>query len=148
MEQKNQNLHNTLGYFYVPEEFASKKCKGLFSDCNEEGNSSLFDCLFSDVNQHQVGIERFLDPCKKLKDSTGAGIDWHEYYDLNGNLLYRQEYRLLKSGDVLSVGNVYRMNFSSYDRPQTAISCGNSILRSLSLGFIEMPSNYGSSEPY
>ncbi|MDI7185182.1 hypothetical protein QMM42_02980 [Leptospira santarosai] len=96
-------LFDSLGYFYVPEELASKKCKGLFSDCNEEGNASLFDCLFSDVNQHQVGIERFLDPCKKLKDSTGAGIGWHEYYDLNGNLLYRQEYRLLKSGDVLSV---------------------------------------------
>lgn len=38
-------------------------------------------------------------------DSTGAKISWHEYYDLNRNFLYREEYRYLKSKDVLFVND-------------------------------------------
>ncbi|WP_017850399.1 hypothetical protein ACO1KB_16810 [Leptospira interrogans serovar Szwajizak] len=110
---------DSLGYFYVSEELASKKYKGLFSDCNSEGNASLFDCLFSDVHRYQIGIEKFSDPSfwdKGLNvDSTGAKIFWREYYDLNRNFLYREEYRYLKLKDVLlltmdQTGHITKVN--------------------------------------
>ncbi len=111
-------LFDSLGYFYVSEKLASKKYKGLFSDCNQEGNASLFDCLFSDIHRHQIGIEKFFDSFsdKGLSvDFTGARISWHEYYDLNRNFLYREEYRFLKSGDVLlltmdQAGHISKIN--------------------------------------
>lgn len=66
---------DSLGYFCVSEELASKKYKGLFSDCNQEGNASLFDCLFSDIYRYQIGIEKFSDWSKGPNmDSTGSKI--------------------------------------------------------------------------
>ncbi|KON78331.1 Uncharacterized protein NV38_0000966 [Leptospira kirschneri serovar Mozdok] len=107
---------DSLGYFCVSEELASKKYKGLFSDCNQEGNASLFDCLFSDIYRYQIGIEKFSDWSKGPNmDSTGSKISWHEYYDLNRNFLYREEYRYLKSKDVLlltmdQTGHITKVN--------------------------------------
>lgn len=61
--------------------------------------------MFSDIYGYQIGIEKFSDFSiwdKGLNvDSTGCKIFWHEYYDLKRNFLYREEYRYLKSQDVL-----------------------------------------------
>ncbi|OMI16656.1 hypothetical protein BUQ74_14405 [Leptospira weilii serovar Heyan] len=108
-------LFDTLGYFHVSEELASKKYKGLFSDCNSEGNASLFDCLFSDIYGYQIGIEKFSDPNHVSLHPTGAIIHWHEYYDLKRNFLYREEYQRLKSKDVLllttdQTGHITKVN--------------------------------------
>lgn len=70
------------------------------------------------IQRYQIGIEKFFDSFsdKGLSvDFTGARISWHEYYDLNRNFLYREEYRFLKSGDVLlltmdQAGHISKIN--------------------------------------
>ncbi len=93
-----KQLLKKLDYYYVSQALSSKKYKELVSDCNSEGGATIFDCLFSDTCSYQKDIKRFNE--KPLKDPTGKKISWNEYYDLQGTLLYREEYRYYKSGNV------------------------------------------------
>ena len=70
---------------------AMKTYSELTSDCNSDGNSKLFDALFSDTENYQSEIKRFND--KELKDPTGKKINWTEFYDKKGKLIKREEYR-------------------------------------------------------
>lgn len=93
-----KRLLKSLQYVYIPRKLASKHIKELVSDCNSEGNATVFECLFSDTTSFQREFKRFNEDA--LKDPTGKDINWNEYYDQYGNLQYREEYRYHASGNV------------------------------------------------
>lgn len=74
------------------------KHKELYSDCNSDGNATLFDVLFSDTDNYQMEIKRFND--KALKDPTGKKISWNEFYDKPNKLKKREEFRYFPSKNV------------------------------------------------
>ncbi len=88
-------------YYFVSKKLANQKFKDVYSDCHSEGNASVFDVLFSDVDGYQTERVRYND--KLLKDSTGKEIRWREFYDKDGGLIKRLEYQYFKSKNVLLI---------------------------------------------
>ncbi len=84
---------------YVNKEFCEKKFKDLYSDCNSDGNASLFDVLFTDSNYYTTETKRFCD--KGITEKNGNTLTWHEKYNKNGKLLERTELRRFQSSDYL-----------------------------------------------
>jgi len=84
---------------YLNQKVSLKKYKELYSDCNSKGGACLFDVLFCDTQNYQTDYLRFND--KMLKDKTNKKIAWREYYEKDGNLLRRLEYRYFPSKNVL-----------------------------------------------
>ena len=99
---KKMSKHlETKGFVFVDRTFTEKKYKGLYSDTNSDGNASLFDVLFTDTNNYTTKTKRFSD--KEIIEKNGSKYRWTEYYNLNGSLKERIEYRWLTSGDLLKV---------------------------------------------
>ena len=100
IEQKNiKELLESKGYLYLDQKTSLKKYKDLYSDCNSNGGACLFDVLFSDTENYQTDYLRFND--KMLKDKTDKKIAWREYYEKDGSLLKRLEYRYFPSKNVV-----------------------------------------------
>jgi hypothetical protein len=92
------NFLKQNGFTFLPKHIATKKIKGLYSDCND-GNASIYEALFSDTDAYQTEIKRFND--KEIKDYNNLKVNWTEFYDKNRNLLKREEFRYLPSKNVL-----------------------------------------------
>lgn len=102
-----------LNIFYVSKQLANKKFEDLISDCNSEGNASIFDCLFSDIYNYNNNIHRFND--KQIINHAGASVSWHEYYNLSEKLIYKEEWISYKSKDTLCIitdknGQIKKLN--------------------------------------
>jgi hypothetical protein len=93
-------LHNK-GLEIIDKEITQKKYKELYSDTNSDGNATLFDVLFTDVNNYTTDILRFCD--KEIIEKNGQQLWWREYYNKNGTLKERIESRWTSSGDYLKV---------------------------------------------
>ncbi len=93
-------LHNK-GLEIIDKEITQKKYKELYSDTNSDGNATLFDVLFTDVNNYTTDILRFCD--KEIIEKNGQQLWWREYYTKNGTLKERIESRWTSSGDYLKV---------------------------------------------
>lgn len=89
---ENQN------YKLLDRKTALTEHQDLTSDCNSDGNATLFDSLFCDTSNYQTEIIRFND--LELTDSTGRKINWNESYRKNGKLIKREEYRYFSSKNV------------------------------------------------
>lgn len=85
------------GYYFVNKKTSLLKFKELRSDLNEDGNASIFDCLFNDVDNYTEGYTRFLD--KKIKNVYGFEYLWIEYYNSKRELIETEHSRWYKSGD-------------------------------------------------
>lgn len=89
------------GFTFLSEKDATKNYKELCSDCNSDGNATLFDVLFSDTDGYQQEIKRFND--KNLKNATGKKTNWNEYYDVTNQLIKREEYIYYASKNVVCI---------------------------------------------
>jgi hypothetical protein len=97
VEKATQSFQSS-GYFFVNPNLARKKVGGLFSDCRNNGDASIFDELFSDTHSYHDEIVRFVD--KDLVDPTGVKIRWSKYYFPDMTLRRSEEYRYFPSGNV------------------------------------------------
>lgn len=101
---KIKNFFQDKGFTFLSKEAAMKRYKELYSDCNSDGNASLFDALFSDTDNYQDEIKRFnAYKSKKLKDATGKTVNWNEYYDKAHKLIKREEYTYYPSKNVTCI---------------------------------------------
>lgn len=91
----------TKGLEMVDKAFTQKKYKHLYSDTNSNGNASLFDVLFSDVQEYTEEVERFCD--KEIVEKSGTKFYWREFYNKKGVLNRRIESRRTIAGDYLEV---------------------------------------------
>lgn len=99
---KNLTIHlEKKGFVFVDKSFTSKKYKELFSDKNSDGNASLFDVLFSDINFYTTETKRFCD--KQIIEKSGTKLSWTEIYDTNGKLKERTESRWTTGGDYFKI---------------------------------------------
>ena len=89
------------GLEFVDKTFTEKKYKELYSDTNSDGNATLFDVLFTDTNYYTTEIKRFCE--KEIIEKNGQQLRWSEYYNSNGTLKRREEFRWSKSGDCLKI---------------------------------------------
>ncbi len=96
-----KSLLISKGFQYVDRAFSQKKFKELYSDINSDGNASLFDVLFSDINSYQTEIKRFCD--NDIIEKSGNKFRWTELYSRNGKLKSRTESRWTSGGDYLKV---------------------------------------------
>lgn len=96
-----KNGFKNIGYYNVKKETALKKFKVLKSDLNSEGNASLFDCLFNDLDNYTDEIVRYNE--KDIIDQYGRKNGWREYYDKQKRLIKREDYRWFKTGDLEQV---------------------------------------------
>ncbi|GEM_PF-6090681 len=130
LSKKETNLVNrikngfkNIGYYNVRKETALKKFKVLRSDLNSEGNASLFDCLFNDLDNYTDEIVRYNE--KDTIDQFGRKNGWREYYDKQRKLIKREDNRWFKSGDLEQVvsdvnGQIVEVNiYPKKDRPQS-----------------------------
>lgn len=106
VEEKNiisrvKSLLISKGFQYVDRAFSEKKFKELYSDINSDGNASLFDVLFSDINSYTTEIKRFCD--NDIIEKSGSKFRWTELYTRNGKLKKRTESRWTSGGDYLKV---------------------------------------------
>ena len=90
-----------IGYYYVKKETAQKKFKLLKSDLNSEGNASIFDCLFNDMDNYTDDYFRCND--EDIVDSFGRKTLWREYFDSKRKLVKREDSRWFNSGDLEQV---------------------------------------------
>lgn len=88
-------------YYFVSRKLANRRFKEIYSDCHTDGNATIFDVLFSDVDNFQTDIERYCN--ETLKDVTGKEIRWREFYDKKGELIKRLEYQYFPSGNGLCI---------------------------------------------
>ncbi len=91
----------TKGLEMVDKAFTQKKYKHLYSDTNSNGNASLFDVLFSDVQEYTEEVERFCD--EEIVEKSGTKFRWREFYNKKGVLNRRIESRRTIAGDYLEV---------------------------------------------
>ncbi len=97
---KISSLFKEKGLQFLDQKFCTRKSRELYSDINDEGNASLFDVLFSDMDFYTVETKRFCD--KDIIEKNGQKFRWTEYY--NDNILKeRIESRWTKSGDYLKI---------------------------------------------
>jgi hypothetical protein len=99
LRDKVKKFFKNKCYTFLSEKDALKNYSELYSDCNSDGNATLFDVLFSDTENYQTEIKRFND--KKLKDAAGKRVNWNEYYNKNKKFEKREEYTYFPSGSVL-----------------------------------------------
>ncbi len=90
-----------IGYYYVKKKTALKKFTVLRSDLNSDGNASIFDCLFNDLDNYTDDYFRGND--KIIIDPYGRKTLWKEYYNSRKILVKREDSRWYKSGDLESV---------------------------------------------
>ncbi len=86
---------------YIGKKLYEKQFKELYSDTNSEGNASLFDVLFSDIDYFKKDTIRFCD--KDIIEKSGTKFRWTEYYDKNGILKERIESRWTSYGDYFKI---------------------------------------------
>jgi hypothetical protein len=98
---KAKRFFQNAGFTFLSEKTALQRYAELYSDCNSDGNATLFDALFSDTENYQKEIKRFNH--KALKDPFGRTIHWNEYYDRDNKLKKREEYTFYDSGNVTCV---------------------------------------------
>lgn len=108
-----KNNFKKIGYYYVKKKTALKKFKVLRSDLNSDGNATLFDCLFNDLDNYTDDYFRGND--KIIIDLNGRKTLWKEYYNSRKILVKREDSRWFKSGDLESVlsdgsGNITQVN--------------------------------------
>lgn len=89
------------GYYYVKKQVALKKFKDLRSDLNTDGNASIFDCLFNDMDNYTDEYFRCND--EDIVDSFGRKTLWREYFDSRRKLKKREDSRWFNSGDLEQV---------------------------------------------
>lgn len=89
------------GFYYVKKQVALKKFKDLRSDLNSEGNASIFDCLFNDMDNYTTEYFRCND--KDIIDHHDRKTLWREYFDSNRRLTKREDSRWFNSGDLEQV---------------------------------------------
>lgn len=99
--KKVTSLLNDKGFKLVDKDFCEKKFKDLYSDTNSDGNASLFDVLFSDVNFYTTEIKRFCD--KTIIEKNGNEFRWTELYNTNGTLKERTESRWTSGKDYYKI---------------------------------------------
>jgi hypothetical protein len=100
LKKLNKHLKNK-GYVFVDKSFTSKKYKELYSDTNADGNASLFDVLFTDINFYTTETKRFCD--KEIIEKSGTVFRWTERYDTKGKLKERIESRWTTGGDYFKI---------------------------------------------
>lgn len=88
------------GLTFIDKKTALTNYAELYSDCNSGGNATLFDALFCDTDNYQDKFIRFND--EDIFDQTRKKINWKEFYDKNGKLLRREEYRFFPSRNGLT----------------------------------------------
>lgn len=112
-----------IGYYYVKKETGLKKFKILKSDLNSEGNASLFDCLFNDLDNYTDEIVRYNE--KDIIDPFGRKTRWREYYDSQRRLIKHEDDRWFESGDLEQIisdanGQIVEVNiYPKKNRPQS-----------------------------
>lgn len=89
------------GYYYVKKQVALKKFKDLRSDLNSDGNASIFDCLFNDMDNYTDDYFRCND--EDIVDSFGRKTLWREYFDSKRKLIKREDSRWFDFGDLEQV---------------------------------------------
>lgn len=99
--KKVTTLLQHKGLKMIDKKITQKKYKALYSDTNSDGNATLFDVLFTDVNNYTTDITRFSS--KSIIEKNGQKLSWREYYHKNGTLKERIEHRLTSSGDQLKI---------------------------------------------
>ncbi|HEY3250375.1 MAG TPA: hypothetical protein VGK25_04580 [Ignavibacteria bacterium] len=96
-----KNEFKKVGYYYVGKRTALKKFKDLKSDLNNEGNASVFDCLFNDLDNYMDTYVKFND--KDLRNSDGTKSSWKEFYNSKRRLIKKEHYRWFESKDFEQV---------------------------------------------
>jgi hypothetical protein len=111
------------GFYFVKKEIALRKFKELKSDLNSDGNASIFDCLFNDLNNYTDEYVRY--SVNDIFDPYGRKTGWREYYDKRKKFIKREDNRWFKSGDLEQVvsnvnGQIVEVNiYPKKDRPQS-----------------------------
>lgn len=85
-------------YRFLDKKTALTRDAELISDCNSDGNATVFDALFCDTSNYRTEHIKFND--KTLKDKTGIDFNWKEYYNKDKKLIEREEYRYFPSKNV------------------------------------------------
>lgn len=99
--KKVTNFLKVKGFQFVDSGFCSKKFKDLYSDTNSDGNSTLFDVLFSDTEFYTTEIKRFCG--KTIIEKNGTEFRWTELYDANRTLKERTESRWTSGKDYYKI---------------------------------------------
>jgi len=99
--RKLKALLKKKGLQFLDQKFTEQQIQGLYSDCNEEGDASLFDVLFTESGFYTTTIRR--RAAKPIVDKTGTEFHWTETYHNNRTLKERIEYRTTKAGDQFNV---------------------------------------------
>ncbi len=90
------------GRAFVDKSLAKMKFKDLYTDTNDEGGATIFDCLFSDSLHYQEEYLRF--PENTVNDKIhNCTTSWKEYFDKPGKLIKREEWRYYKSGNAICI---------------------------------------------
>ncbi len=88
------------GFTSMSKTFAKKIVKNVYTEANDTGAVTIFECLFSDVVEFQEDWIRIND--HELDDAMpGVQVSWREHYDESGKLQKSEVYRLFPSGDQL-----------------------------------------------
>jgi len=88
------------GFSPITKKMARKSVPKAITDCREEGEASVFDCLFSDTQCLQEDRVRFSDSPKPIKGvCPNTTVGWYERIDRKGGVVERSTWREYPSGD-------------------------------------------------